>query len=178
MAEVFFMCRSCIYLTGPVWMRTMFKLIFRVRIASRWLVAYVRLRPAFSLTRFSVQSEGYYFLRFLWFEINFSPLPFQFYCLVGLACQVFIFLLIPLKIGHKKTVAKNYGYLCKNRKPQGTFYLMVQYSYFFGASTPIAVITPPAFCAPKISIFANPALNSCSSSDVNEMSFAPIFSFK
>jgi hypothetical protein len=76
MAEVFFMCRSCIYLTGPVWMRTMFKLIFKVRIASRWLVAYVRLRPAFSLTRFRVQSEGYYFLRFLWFEINFSPLPF------------------------------------------------------------------------------------------------------
>ena len=76
LAEVFFMCRSCIYLTVPVWRRTMFKLIFRVRIASRWLVAYVRLRPAFSLTRFSVQSEGYYFLRFLWFEINFSPLPF------------------------------------------------------------------------------------------------------
>ncbi|WP_296619280.1 hypothetical protein, partial [Marivirga sp.] len=72
----FLLCRSCIYLTVPVWMRTMFKLIFKVRIASRWLVAYVRLRPAFSFTRFSVQSEGYYFLRFLWFEFNFSPLPF------------------------------------------------------------------------------------------------------
>jgi hypothetical protein len=54
----------------------MFKLIFKVRIASKWLVAYVRLRPAFRFTRFYVQSESYYFSQFLWFEVNFSPLPF------------------------------------------------------------------------------------------------------
>jgi len=76
LADVFFLYRSCIYLTVPVWMRTMFKLIFKVRIASKWLVAYVRLRPAFRFTRFYVKSESYYFSQFLWFEINFSPLPF------------------------------------------------------------------------------------------------------
>jgi hypothetical protein len=76
LAEVFFLCRSCIYLTVPVWMRTMFKLIFRVRIASQWLVAYVWSKPKFNFRQYGSGLEAEYSLRVLWFQFYYSPLPF------------------------------------------------------------------------------------------------------